>query len=372
MLPKQKITYIISGVNRSLAFEWIGKELDRSKFDLEFILLFNGKPRIEKILRQNGSEVHTINYKSKRSIPRALLVMLYLLLKNKPDIVHTHLFEATLLGSVLAKLIGVKKRLQTRHHATSNLIYHPKMVKWDKFNTSLATKIIAPSKNVAKTLVEKEDVDLNKVEVVYHGFKIDEIENVPVEKVEQLRSKYKIHSNEGPIVGVISRYLELKGIQFIIPAFKRLFKDHPNAKLILANAVGPFKNEIRRLLKEIPEDRILEIEFENEIFALYKLFDLFVHVPVNETVEAFGQIYIEALASGIPSIFTLSGVAAEFVRPGHDAVVVDFMNSEEIYLGMKKILSDQVFREQIIENGRKGLSKFEFHHFIKELERLYE
>ena len=69
-------------------------------------------------------------------------------------------------------------------------------------------------------------------------------------------------------------------------------------------------------------DRYTEIVYETDMPALYKTFDVFVHVPVEPHFESFGQVYVEAMASGIPSVFTLAGAATEFVRDGENALVV--------------------------------------------------
>ena len=45
-----------------------------------------------------------------------------LLLKIKPHTVHTHLFDANLSGLMAAKLLGIKKRIYTRHHSTIIMI----------------------------------------------------------------------------------------------------------------------------------------------------------------------------------------------------------------------------------------------------------
>lgn len=372
MYTKRKITYIISGINRSLAFEWINQKLDRSRFELSFILIFNGTPELKSILEQKGAEVFTIKYRNKWSIPLTLVRLWRLLFNIKPHVVHTHLFEATLFGSLISKILGIKKRIQTRHHATSNLRYHPNTVKWDKLCNSLSSTIIAPSNNVKETLVKYENVDESKVKVIYHGFDLDSIQNVAPHKIKDLRVKYNIRGEDGPIVGVLSRYLELKGIQYIIPAFQKLLVEYPKAKLIIGNARGPYKKEIRSKLEQIDPERYIEIEFENEIFALYRLFDIFIHVPIDSSVEAFGQIYIEALASKIPSIFTLSGIANEFVVPDHNAFVVAYKDANGIYDGMNRILSDVQYRDRLIQNGLSGLSDFELHIFVKRLEQLYE
>jgi glycosyltransferase involved in cell wall biosynthesis len=173
-------------------------------------------------------------------------------------------------------------------------------------------------------------------------------------------------------VGVISRWLHLKGLQYIIPAFKTLLYDYSNAFLILANANGPYKPEVEKLLAGLPDNSYMTIPFENDLFTLYQLFDVYVHTPINPTVEAFGQTYVEALAAGIPSVFTMSGVAPEFVEHERNAWVVDFKDINATHKSILRLLTDKGLSERLKKNGRRDIQRFELGHMISKLEKLYE
>jgi len=242
---------------------------------------------------------------------------------------------------------------------------------YDRFINWLATDIIAISENVEKVLIEKENVKPSKIHLIQHGFDLEGFKNGNEEKIQKLKLKY--NSNEKlPVIGVISRYFSLKGIQYTIPAFATLLQKYPNAYLILANASGNFKAEISNLLSTLPANSFIEIPFEEDIFSLYHLFDIFVHVPINPEIEAFGQTYIEALASGIPSIFTLSGIAPEFIINGENALVVGFENSEEIYEAFIKILNNDKLKKTLTENGIKCVKdNFDLPIMIDKLQKLY-
>ena len=126
------------------------------------------------------------------------------------------------------------------------------------------------------------------------------------------------------------------------------------------------------LLVEIPNRNVILIPFEEDIAALYKCFDIYVHTPVDELCEAFGQTYVEALASGIPSIFTLSGIAAQFIKHDKNAYVAEFKNSDAIYHGLEKMWNDVSYRNQLIEGGRQStFPRFENEPTIIQLKQLY-
>ncbi len=366
----KKVTYIISNIDRALAFEWIALHLDRKKIELSFILLNASQSYLQDFLEHQKIPVLHIPYHGKKDIPKSVIKIYSFLKKNKIDAVHTHFLDANLVGLFAAKLANIKQRIHTRHHGSEHHVFAPKGVKYDKFVNRLSTDIVVISQNVASILTEKENVKKEKMHLINHGFDFSLFQHHDKQNILDLKSKYNI-STQTPVIGIISRYTKGKGIQYIIPAFKKLLNKYPNALLILANANGDYQNEIRNLLKEIPAINYLEIPFEKEIHTLYQLFDIFVHVPINAHYESFGQIYIEALVSKVPSIFTLSGVAVEFIKHQENAWVVDFENSEQIEQGFIELLTNTSTKNKLIENGTKSCERFELEPFIEKLNHLY-
>lgn len=368
---RTKVKYILSNINKSFAFEWIADELDKEKFDLSFILLNPAESALENYLLEHNICVVRIPYRGKKDLTRAIFTIYQILTKEKTQIVHCHLFDACVAGLAAARLAGVNKRIYTRHHATFHQVYFPRAVWYDKFISTMATGVVAISENVRQTLIG-EGVKKKKIHTIYHGFKLHDFQTISKSQVQALRQKYNSQSKY-PVVGVISRYFELKGIQYIIPAFIKLLNIYPNALLLLANASGNYTSQIKMLLQDVPQKNYLEVAFEPDIFALYQLFDIFIHVPIDTAIEAFGQTYVEALAAGIPSIFTLSGITPEFITHHQNAWVVPFRDSEAIYGAMQEIISGDVLREKIISQGKEDVHKlFTLEQMINKLEHLYE
>lgn len=304
-------------------------------------------------------------------MPKAILKIYRQLKQDQTNVVHCHLFDACIAGLTAAKLAGVRKRIYTRHHATFHYEYFPRAVYYDKFINYLATDVVAISENVRQVLLQ-EGVKPNKIHLIHHGFRLEEFMNVPLERVSDLRKKYGL-CDQHPVIGLISRYFELKGIQYVIPAFRQLLQHYPSAKLVLANATGNYGGEIRQLLSGLPESSYVEIPFEPDIGALYQLFDVFVHVPINPQIEAFGQTYVEALAAGIPSAFTLSGVAPEFIEHRKNAWVVPFRDSAAVFAACRSIIQNRDLVATMVVQGRKDVTeRFALSKMIRSLETLYE
>jgi glycosyltransferase involved in cell wall biosynthesis len=370
-LPKTKVTYIISNINKALAFEWIASHLDK-KFLLNFIILNPADSVLENFLVEIGVPVKRITYLGKKDVPRAIAQVLAYLYKTKPDIVHAHLFDACIVGLVSAKLLGIKKRIYTRHHSTQHFDFYPNGVKYDKLINWLATDIIAISKIVEDVLVQREGVPVEKVSLINHGFMLNTFAFPDPGKLSHIRVKYN-PEKQYPVVGVISRYIELKGLQYIIPAFKQLLIKYPDAKLVLAGAVGAYKTKVKELLQSLPKQSYIEIPFEEDISSLYHIFDIYIHVPIDKYIEAFGQTYVESLAAGVPSIFTLSGVANDFIVHRQNAWVVPYKNSEAILEGMLEILANKELTVLLSNKGKIDVyQRFTLDKMLEKLKYLYD
>jgi glycosyltransferase involved in cell wall biosynthesis len=370
---RKNIAYIISLVSHSNLFEWTAAMLDKKKYNITFILLHEKTSPFEKFLRKQGFSVYRLTYENKYDMPGIIINIRNILKKEKIKIVHTHLFEAGLAGMTAAKLAGIHKRIHTRHDATIHHRYHPQAVKYDKVINGLSTHIIAITKNVKHILSKMEGVPEKKITVIHHGFKMNEFENVENERVEALRQQYFPGGKPFPVIGVVSRFIEWKGVHYIIPAFAEIRKKHPQAHLLLANAQGPYAGEIEKLLEKLPAESYTRIIYEHDVIALYRLFDVFVHVPVDEQSEAFGQVYIEAMAAGVPSVVTLSGIAPDYVKDGVHALTVPFRDSKAIAKQLNRLLGDKELREKIAAAGKKAVhDEFQIEEMIRSLEQLYD
>jgi glycosyltransferase involved in cell wall biosynthesis len=369
---KKKVTYIISDINKALAFEWIAERLDKEKFQLSFVLINPGFSQLEDYLQKTGVEVCRVFSSGKKSWPFALRKVYRLLKEIKPDVVHCHLFQANIIGLAAAKLAGIKRRIYTRHHSSLHHVYHPKGVVWDKLSNKLATHIVAISAVVRRILIEWEGVTENKIVLIPHGFLLNEFADVSDQRVKVIREKNNIDSDKF-VIGVISRFTIWKGIQYIIPAFKKFLDDKPNAMLVLLNASGDYEKELNELLLNIPKNNYRLIAFENDIAAAYGMMNVFIHVPIDEHSEAFGQTYVEALAAGVPSVFTLAGIAPDFIQNEYNALVVPFKDSTSIYSAMLRITNEQDLKNRLICNGINSVKeKFNLDKMINALETLYE
>ena len=370
-----RVCYVLSGVDYSNYFLWIGEALMEKEVNISFIFLADKKPRLHSIFQKKGIQTHFISFNHNvLSYVNVLRKLISIFIRGKFNVIHSHFIHASLLSLFAAKVVGIKSRIYTRHHSTFHHDYFPHAVKYDRLINLLATEIVSISSVVSKVLESEENVDINKIHLIKHGIKLEDFRGISTQRILKVKNRYNL-PNEKVIIGVISRYVSLKGHEFIIKAFKDLYLHlDGNCHLVLANAKGPYKDVIKNELDtQLPsENCYTEIQFEVDVLALYKNFDIFVHVPVNKSIEAFGQIYLEALAIGIPSVFTLSGIASDFIEDKKNALVVDYKNSGQIKRAIVSIIENKKLRDYLVRNGKESVKAFSIERMIFSLLELYK
>ncbi len=200
MPQNPRIIQIISQVNKSHVFEWIGRELKKN-YTISFILLNESISPLESFLVQQGIAVKRIQYRGKKDFIPAFFKTLIFLFNERPSIVHAHLLDGQLIGLTAAWLAGVKKRIYTRHISTYHHMFHPGSVWMDKLCNRLANRIVSISKATDETLLRLENVPVRKVVTIPHGFEFSGLMEVFPEKVKKVRERWKISSHR-PVIGV--------------------------------------------------------------------------------------------------------------------------------------------------------------------------
>lgn len=369
-MTRRHIVYVVSLLEKSLAFEWVLSRLV-ADYRVTVILLNPAGSSFESFLIDKGIRVIRIRYRSKADFPMAFLRTFFFLLINRPSIVHAHLFDAQLVGLGAAWLARIRRRIYTRHTSTFHHNYHSAGVRYDRLSNWLATRIVSVSQATEYALVELEKVSPSKLVRIPHGFEMDSFAHVPDDRLYALRKKWSVTPGS-PTIGVVARFIEWKGVEFAVRAFAAFQRKLPNARLVVANASGPEEQATLKLLDDLAVKNVTLIPFEEDAPAMYRLFDMLVHVPVDPWCEAFGQVYVEAMASGIPVIVTRSGIAMEYVKDAHNAIVVPYRDSAAIETALEALWKDESLRSMLARNAqREVVLRFGIDDMVSSLKRLY-
>jgi len=282
------------------------------------------------------------NHQKRKSGILVSIIKCYLILKKiKPDIVHSHLFDDSIVSMISAKLLGVKRRIVTKGDTGFHYFYKPQWVIFDRLINYLATDIVSISNESKRFIIEKENANPLKIKTIHHGLDIRKATNQKNEIKNVLKNKYKL---EGKIVvGTISRFIKWKGYKQIVGAVKILKEQYDNL-IFLFIGVGEQKSEIENLVKsENLQSNIIFTDWipSDNIPSIIGVMDIFLHAAEN---EPFGLVVAEAMLNGIPVVSTKTGASLDSIEHMKSGYLCNSNMPSELAMGVRYII------EQNIEN----------------------
>ena len=172
-------------------------------------------------------------------------------------------------------------------------------------------------------------------------------------------SKVILHASR--IISGRRDILKEKGITTLLEAFSQIVNKDPLYRLVLAVASPPrhLKAEFHYALDKIKGymqlhnigQKVFLKEFSLEEMPLvYNGASLFVLVSENET---FGQVYIEAMACGVPVVGTNVGGVPEIITDGYNGFLLAPGNPSNLAQKIEEIFNNEQLKASFIENGFK-------------------
>jgi glycosyltransferase involved in cell wall biosynthesis len=227
----------------------------------------------------------------------------------------------------------------------------------DRVINRLSTTIIATCSNVSDCLENLEKVDPAKIKTLEYRLDIEGFGKVSDSRVAAIRSQYGLLPSQ-TVVGMITRFVWWKGVEFGVEAFTRYLATDPDAVLVIAKAVGPHGPVVWPLLDSLPEHSYRLVEHEDDIQALYGAFDILMHLPVSAGVEAWGQVYVEAMAAGIPMVCTRAGIGIDVLEDGVNCILVNYRDANSTYDGLVRLAADEHLQSSIVANGHRDVTRY--------------
>jgi glycosyltransferase involved in cell wall biosynthesis len=342
--PGKQILFLFSDVNASPMLLSIVKNVQQSENSFKVVVIGDKELEICQILQQLGINPFLIRKRSKYGLVWMLASVTGQVLVTKPTTILASGQYATILGIFTTFVLRVRRRIFIRHH--SNFHTKNKMrfgILADFMANYMATKIVAVSDVVKEILINSEGVNPTKVILIRNGIDTDRfLGNDFLEEKPKSFNHHKIN------IGVISRMTGWKGVQYTVDAFAMLHSRYPNSHLNLVGAPADSYELIKEKLASLDTSAYSLKVWHPDILGFLQKLDIFVHVPIGPEDEAFGLVYIEALTSRTPSIFTISGVLHELPSPEKYAHIVPYEDSVAIFNKMVEIIEGVVQKRELL------------------------
>lgn len=176
---------------------------------------------------------------------------------------------------------------------------------------------------------------------------------------------------EEKIVLFVGRLVYEKGIHVLVNAVSKVL-EKVNAKFIIVGS-GYMKEQLLTIVRSMKmEHKVLFAGFADDatLLRLQKCADVSV---VPSLFEPFGIVALEAMAARSPVVVSDTGGLSEIVDHDWSGVKVYPNNPESLAWGIVKILTDDKYKDYLVENAyRKILDKYDWDRIAQRTRKIYE
>lgn len=339
---------------------------DRDKFDYTVISLHpdNG---LQQQLAEIGVRFRSLNYESRRQAFSTLWKLYSYFAAEKPQIVQTHLFDASLIGLTAARLARVPVTIFTGHHSHETPLYGRRLLTFvdGLSGRLLAKKTLAPSQQMKNIFIEQLKVPPKRIEVVNHGFDLAAW-RASADRGSDIRQEFGLENKI--VFGAVGRLWWVKGFDALIEAFGNATVERNDAVLLIVG--GGDQDSLQRIIDSRGlRDKVFLTGRREDIAEVMNSFNILVHTSM---AESFGMVFIEAFALGKPIVSTSVGIAPEIIENGVNGFLIDRPDVPSISTALEKMLNAKPNWRSMGEKGEMVAERFSVKETQAVCDTLYE
>ncbi len=172
---------------------------------------------------------------------------------------------------------------------------------------------------------------------------------------------YSERPARGRTLLTVARLDPNKGHDMVIEALPRI--PVPDVRYLIIGPLTPHLSVLRARARELGVGHQVEyrgIVSDQELAQAYAEADLFVMASreIEGWVEGFGLTFLEAAATGLPSVAGNSGGIPDAVEHGVSGLLVDPTDPDEIADAITRLLTDHAYRLQLGRQARERAERF--------------
>ena len=272
--------------------------------------------------------------------------------KNKPDVIHAHDWLTMEAGMLAKELTGAP--LITHIHATEfdrsgGNSGNQKIHDIEYAGICASDKVFAVSKNTRNVIIEKYQIQPEKVEVVYNAIEASTLANPKDYNERNYRYLEYLKSQGYTVVMTLTRFTIQKGLTFLMQAISEAVSKNPKIALLLVGD-GEQRNELIKMASDF--------QISNKIFFTgflrgdkwrdaYGVADVFVMSSVN---EPFGLTALEAAHFNNALIISKQSGVGEVLQ---NILRYDFWDTKKLASQIYEVSTNK----ELLQNLKNGVRK---------------
>lgn len=275
------------------------------------------------------------------------------------DIIHAHDWLAYPAGIAAMNVSG--KPLVIHVHATefdrSGGNVNPEVYRIEKQGMDAASKIITVSNLTRDIVINKYQINPDKVETVYNA-------------VEPVRFSEGFAIEKGfddKVVTFLGRITMQKGPEYFIEAAYKVLKVMPNVRFVMAGSGDMMERMMRRAASLKITDRFHFTGFlkGKDVYSMLSMSDVYIMPSVS---EPFGISPLEAMQSNVPVIISKQSGVSEILT---HAVKTDFWDIDAMADAIYGILNYPALSKVFAKNGKEEVVRLKWDNSARHVRDIY-
>ncbi len=309
------------------------------------------------------------------------LLRLYRELKQvRPQIVHTHMAKAGLLGRVAAAAYNMTRGaaprawvIHTYHGHVLEGYFSPLMtglfITLERLLARVSDVIVAISPAIERELRDGFRIGrAAQYRVVPLGFDLSEFAAIDDDARADARKRLEVATN-AEVVSTVGRLTAIKQHRLFLDAIAAASRTRPRLLALVAGD-GELRDELETYARKLGiNDRVRFLGWRRDLSAIYGATDVFMLTSRNEGTPV---ALIEAMASGVPGVSTdVGGVRDVIDSPDVGARVPDG-EVAGLAAHLVRYLADPDLRRRTGQRGRAAvLDRYSLDRLVRDITALY-
>ena len=304
----------------------------------EVIGVAAGNEALDEVSKREGIRTVEVNIAREISLVqdlKALFVLIRLIRKEQPFIVHANTPKGSLLGMIAAWICRVPHRIYTvtgLRFETTTGHFRTLLIAMERITCACATDVIPEGDGVRDTL-RRNEVTKKPLRKVLHG----NINGVDLNYFDRtpavMLAAAKLKEIGCFTFCAVGRMVKDKGINELVIAFVKLYALHPSVRLILVGnfeeQLDPLNEETHQLILNHPGIRFMG--YQADIRPFLEASDALAFASYR---EGFPNVVLQAGAMGVPAIVTDINGCNEIIEHGVNGEIIPPRDAEALYEAM--------------------------------------
>ncbi len=279
--------------------------------------------------------------------------------EGKFDVIHAHDWLTYYAGIAAKRVSG--KPLVVHMHATeydrSGENVNQVVYDIERSGMAAADKVIAVSNLTRKIVIEKYNIDPDKVVTVHNAVRFADGNKV-----------FEERGISDKIVTFLGRITYQKGPDYFVEAAAKVLQKVPNVHFVMAGSGDLFNHVVKRVAKLGIADRFHFTGFlkGDEVHRMFDMSDVYVMPSVS---EPFGISPLEAMKSNVPVIISKQSGVAEVLEY---ALKVDYWDVDAMADAIYGLIKYPALSKMFSDKGLKEVTNLKWDKAAKEVKDVYE